>query len=413
MDSAKVAPSSGGGEKGGPPPAKGPSSSRKSGDGDAGNASKAVPRSSSVLRRKKGKMKRNRKSGRTVRSHRSKKRSSRHRGSIVRMQEALELRKTTLATHAEALSTDEAAAVAGGVAAARASQRARTSAILQRRASVSAEAEAEAAGAAEEEGAAAAAAEEETPPPPAPEAEAAAAAAAEEETPPPAAAEAEAAGTEGEASPSSPAAKVKAVRKASALANDLRLKRPEKKYSEKRDELEAYADRLQDRLNALKQYMEPANVAVVHDQIQGALEWIQASEMRRSGVRAEPKEFDAKVKELRLDAGKLLDKAEARAQEQAAAEAEAARARQAAGKAAWDAAQAANAPTAPLTKEEEMTIFLLEGGEAMTHQAEVICKALQDGPFIFNLGHGVIKETNPDSVTLLIETIRKIQRQAN
>tara|TARA_B100001750_G_scaffold248265_1_gene277906 strand:- start:1432 stop:2469 length:1038 start_codon:yes stop_codon:yes gene_type:complete len=58
-------------------------------------------------------------------------------------------------------------------------------------------------------------------------------------------------------------------------------------------------------------------------------------------------------------------------------------------------------------------LLLLEGGEAMTHQAEVICKALQDGPFIFNLGHGVIKETNPDSVTLLIETIRKIQRQAN
>ena len=52
-------------------------------------------------------------------------------------------------------------------------------------------------------------------------------------------------------------------------------------------------------------------------------------------------------------------------------------------------------------------VLLLHGGDKMIEQANKICKTLANGPFIFNLGHGVIKETNPDTVTQLIEEIRK------
>jgi len=51
-------------------------------------------------------------------------------------------------------------------------------------------------------------------------------------------------------------------------------------------------------------------------------------------------------------------------------------------------------------------ILLLQGGETMIDQAKKIIETLGDQPFIFNLGHGVIKETNPDHVQQLIEVIR-------
>lgn len=54
-------------------------------------------------------------------------------------------------------------------------------------------------------------------------------------------------------------------------------------------------------------------------------------------------------------------------------------------------------------------LLLRQGGEAMIAQAEKICMTLKNKPFVFNLGHGVIKETDPGNVNLLIETIRKMQ----
>ena len=55
-------------------------------------------------------------------------------------------------------------------------------------------------------------------------------------------------------------------------------------------------------------------------------------------------------------------------------------------------------------------LLLLQGGDTMIEQTLKICNALKDKPFIFNLGHGVIKETNPDNVMLLIQTIRDFQK---
>lgn len=53
-------------------------------------------------------------------------------------------------------------------------------------------------------------------------------------------------------------------------------------------------------------------------------------------------------------------------------------------------------------------LLLLAGGEAMEREARRILGVLGSGPFIFNLGHGVIKETPPENVARLVETVRGI-----
>jgi uroporphyrinogen decarboxylase len=51
-------------------------------------------------------------------------------------------------------------------------------------------------------------------------------------------------------------------------------------------------------------------------------------------------------------------------------------------------------------------LLLLQGGDAMVDQVNKICTALRGGPFVFNLGHGVIKDTPPDHVELLVKTVK-------
>ena len=51
-------------------------------------------------------------------------------------------------------------------------------------------------------------------------------------------------------------------------------------------------------------------------------------------------------------------------------------------------------------------VYLLAGGCKMLKAADRILDALGDGPLVFNLGHGVIKETPPDHVTTLVEHVR-------
>jgi uroporphyrinogen decarboxylase len=53
--------------------------------------------------------------------------------------------------------------------------------------------------------------------------------------------------------------------------------------------------------------------------------------------------------------------------------------------------------------------LLLRGGDAMLDAAEKICATLGAKPFIFNLGHGVIKETPPEHVGELIEFVRNFK----
>ena len=50
--------------------------------------------------------------------------------------------------------------------------------------------------------------------------------------------------------------------------------------------------------------------------------------------------------------------------------------------------------------------LMVEGGPRLVSETRRIVKAFSKGPHIFNLGHGITPEANPDNVTLLMETIR-------
>ena len=50
---------------------------------------------------------------------------------------------------------------------------------------------------------------------------------------------------------------------------------------------------------------------------------------------------------------------------------------------------------------------LVAGGRALEEGVDRILEALGHGPFIFNLGHGVVPETPPEHVTALIERVRR------
>lgn len=51
-------------------------------------------------------------------------------------------------------------------------------------------------------------------------------------------------------------------------------------------------------------------------------------------------------------------------------------------------------------------LLLLNGGEPMSRAARRILEELGGGPMVFNLGHGVIKETPPEHVARLMEIVR-------
>lgn len=50
---------------------------------------------------------------------------------------------------------------------------------------------------------------------------------------------------------------------------------------------------------------------------------------------------------------------------------------------------------------------LAAGGEQLDAAVTRICTALRDGPFVFNLGHGISLETPPENVTRVIDTIKQ------
>jgi uroporphyrinogen decarboxylase len=62
-------------------------------------------------------------------------------------------------------------------------------------------------------------------------------------------------------------------------------------------------------------------------------------------------------------------------------------------------------PTVPVQGNLD-SVLLLAGGEPMRTAAENILQQLGNGPLIFNLGHGVIKETPPDHVEELVQLVR-------
>ena len=51
---------------------------------------------------------------------------------------------------------------------------------------------------------------------------------------------------------------------------------------------------------------------------------------------------------------------------------------------------------------------LKAGGEQLDRAVAHICEALRDGPFIFNLGHGISLETPPENVSRVIERVKAL-----
>jgi len=49
---------------------------------------------------------------------------------------------------------------------------------------------------------------------------------------------------------------------------------------------------------------------------------------------------------------------------------------------------------------------MVTGGQALVDETRSIIRALSGGPHIFNLGHGITPDADPENVTLMIETVR-------
>lgn len=49
---------------------------------------------------------------------------------------------------------------------------------------------------------------------------------------------------------------------------------------------------------------------------------------------------------------------------------------------------------------------MVTGGDALVNETRRICDALSGGPHIFNLGHGITPDADPENVQLMIDTVR-------
>ena len=49
---------------------------------------------------------------------------------------------------------------------------------------------------------------------------------------------------------------------------------------------------------------------------------------------------------------------------------------------------------------------MVTGGDDLVRETRAIVDAFKNGPHIFNLGHGITPDANPDNVQLMIDTVR-------
>ena len=49
---------------------------------------------------------------------------------------------------------------------------------------------------------------------------------------------------------------------------------------------------------------------------------------------------------------------------------------------------------------------MVSGGQDLIDDTKKIVQAFKDGPHIFNLGHGITPDADPDNVQLMIDTVR-------
>ena len=50
---------------------------------------------------------------------------------------------------------------------------------------------------------------------------------------------------------------------------------------------------------------------------------------------------------------------------------------------------------------------MVSGGPALVEATRAVVQAFRKGPHIFNLGHGITPDADPENVALMIETVRK------
>jgi uroporphyrinogen decarboxylase len=51
-------------------------------------------------------------------------------------------------------------------------------------------------------------------------------------------------------------------------------------------------------------------------------------------------------------------------------------------------------------------LAVVAGGSAMAEEVSGILDAVRGRPFIFNLGHGIVPQTSPEHVAVLLELVR-------
>jgi uroporphyrinogen decarboxylase len=49
---------------------------------------------------------------------------------------------------------------------------------------------------------------------------------------------------------------------------------------------------------------------------------------------------------------------------------------------------------------------MVTGGEALVRETRKIVEAFRNGPHIFNLGHGITPDADPDNVQVMIDAVR-------
>jgi uroporphyrinogen decarboxylase len=49
---------------------------------------------------------------------------------------------------------------------------------------------------------------------------------------------------------------------------------------------------------------------------------------------------------------------------------------------------------------------MVSGGQELVEAARRVVRAFAGGPHIFNLGHGITPDADPNNVALMIETVR-------
>ncbi len=71
---------------------------------------------------------------------------------------------------------------------------------------------------------------------------------------------------------------------------------------------------------------------------------------------------------------------------------------------------AANVQTGGCVQGNLASSHMVTGGQALVDETLRICRAFADGPHIFNLGHGITPDADPENVALMIETVRGFKR---